>query len=239
MLESYKIDKIIFLDIETVPEYPEFNSLPENFKHLWEKKAKYLIKENETHSDIYNRAGIYAEFGKIICISVGFIHFKNSEKYFRIKSFSNDKEEVILKEFIKLMDTYSAKNDYVLCAHNGKEFDFPYICRRILINGLKIPKILDLAGKKPWEINHLDTLDLWKFGDYKHYTSLELLATIFNIPTPKDDIDGSQVCDVYWKSKDLNRIAKYCEKDVLTIAQLFLKYKGESLIDESNIESVK
>lgn len=238
MLESYKIEKILFLDIETVPEYPEFNSLPESFKQLWEKKAKYLIKENETHDSIYNRAGIYAEFGKIICISVGFIHIKDSEKHFRIKSFYNEDEKIILTEFIKLMNFYSSKNDYVLCAHNGKEFDFPYICRRILINGLKIPKILDLAGKKPWEINHLDTLELWKFGDYKHYTSLELLSAIFNIPTPKDDIDGSQVCDVYWKSHDLTRIVTYCEKDVLTIAQLFLKYKCETLIDEANIETI-
>ncbi|OFX22239.1 MAG: 3'-5' exonuclease [Bacteroidetes bacterium GWA2_31_9] len=238
MLESNKIDKILFLDIETVPEYPEFNSLPENFKPLWEKKSKYLIKENETPEDIYNRAGIYAEFGKIVCISVGFIYFKNSEKHFRIKSYYNDDEKIILTDFIKLMASYNAKNEHVLCAHNGKEFDFPYLCRRILINDLHIPKILDLSGKKPWEISHLDTLELWKFGDYKHYTSLELLATIFNIPTPKDDIDGSQVGNVYWKDNDLKRIAKYCEKDVLTIAQLLLKYKGESLIEDANIEII-
>lgn len=238
MLENFKIDKILFLDIETVPEFPDFNSLPENIKHLWEKKAKYLIKGDETHDEIYNRAGIYAEFGKIICISVGFIHFKDSEKHFRIKSFSSDDEKFILTEFIKLMDFYSLKQDYVLCAHNGKEFDFPYICRRILINGLKIPLILESAGKKPWEIKHLDTLELWKFGDYKHYTSLELLSSIFKIPTPKDDIDGSQVYEVYWKSNDLSRIVKYCEKDVLTIAQLLLKYKGEDLIKDSNIERI-
>lgn len=238
MLDNYKIDKILFLDIETVPEYPDFNSLPENIKPLWEKKAKYLIKNEETLDEIYNRAGIYAEFGKIICISVGFIHFKDSEKHFRIKSFYSDDEKNILTEFSKLLDFYSSKHDFVLCAHNGKEFDFPYLCRRILLNGLRIPEILESSGKKPWEIKHLDTLDLWKFGDHKHYTSLELLATIFKIPTPKDDINGSQVYEVYWKENNLKRIVQYCEKDVLTIAQLFLKYKGEKLINETNIEVI-
>ena len=132
------------------------------------------------------------------------------------KSFKNEKEDV-------------------LCAHNGKEFDFPYLCRRMLVNGIKIPKILQIMGKKPWEINHIDTLEFWKFGDYKHYTSLELLTEIFGIPSPKDDIKGSDVARVYWEEKDLNRIAKYCQKDVLALVQLFLRFKGESLLKEDDM----
>ena len=134
-----------------------------------------------------------------------------------------------------MLNQHYNSQDALLCAHNGKEFDFPYIARRGLINGLNIPQILDLAGKKPWEISHLDTLQLWKFGDYKHYTSLSLLTTIFNIPTPKDDIDGSMVNEVYWKDNDLKRIAIYCEKDVVALTQLFLRFRNESLIDQNNI----
>ena len=95
---------------------------------------------------------------------------------------------------------------------------------------------MNIAGKKPWEINHLDTMELWRFGDYKNYTSIKLLAALFDIPTPKDDIDGSQVAGVYYQEKDLERIKIYCQKDTLTVAQLLLSYKGEELIKEENIE---
>ena len=162
----------------------------------------------------------------------------NNTKILRIKSFFGDDEKIILSGFIELLNKYYNSNNSLLCAHNGKEFDFPYIARRILVNGLKLPKILNIAGKKPWEINHLDTMELWKFGDYKHYTSLDLLTKIFNIPTPKDDISGSDVSRVYWEEKDLQRIVKYCQKDVLAVVQLFSKYRGEELILEENIEII-
>lgn len=237
MLDSIKIDNILFLDIETVPNFANFNLAPEGIQKLWNKKSTYFREPEQTAEEVYQRAGIYAEFGKIICISVGIVNSKHEK--LRIKSFSGDDEKALLADFIEMLNKYYARDDQFLCAHNGKEFDFPYIARRLLINGLKIPKILDLAGKKPWENKHLDTLELWKFGDYKNYTSLELLTTIFNIPTPKDDIDGSMVCDVYWQEKDLNRIVKYCEKDVAALVQLFKRYRGEGLILDSNIEFVE
>jgi len=235
MLDKIKNNQILFLDIETVPLCADFNDLSPVMQKLWEKKAQYLIKtDDETPSSIYKKAGIYSEFGKIICISAGFF----TGNTFRLKSFYGDNETEILTDFNSLLNkSYNAPDKY-LCAHNGKEFDYPYIARRMLINGIKLPEILNFAGKKPWEIKHLDTLELWKFGDYKHYTSLELLTHIFNIPTPKDDIDGSMVAEIYYKEKDLKRIAVYCEKDVVAVAQLFLRYKNQELIKEENIISV-
>jgi len=238
MLDKIKIENVLFLDIETVPQYSDFDEVPEKFKEFWDKKSMYFRDEQESASDVYQRAGIYSEFGKIICISVGIVVSKSDHKSFRLKSFFGDDESILLKEFSAMLKKYySSNSDLQLCAHNGKEFDFPYIARRMLINGIKLPKLLDIAGKKPWEVMFLDTMELWKFGDYKNYTSLNLLTQIFNIPTPKDDIDGSMVADVYWKDKDLQRIVKYCEKDVIAIAQLFLKYQCEELIPHENIES--
>ena len=235
MLQKINLEKILFLDIETVAQRPEFSQLDDDFKKHWEQKAKFLAKEDETAESIYERAGIYAEFGKIVCISVGFILIENGIKTLRLKSYYNDDEKTLLIDFFELLNKHYTGRDHLLCAHNGKEFDFPYIARRGLINGISIPAILDMAGKKPWEVPHLDTLQLWKFGDYKHYTSLSLLTSIFNIPTPKDDIDGSMVNEVYWKDKDLDRIANYCQKDVVALTQLFLRFRNENLIETENI----
>jgi len=235
MLNRINLEKILFLDIETVAQKAEFSELDATFKKHWEKKASFLAKNEELPEEIYNQAGIYAEFGKIVCISVGFIRFENGAKTLRIKSFANHDESLLLNDFFDLLHQHYYHQDDLLCAHNGKEFDFPYIARRALINQIQIPEILNLAGKKPWEIQHLDTLQLWKFGDYKNYTSLNLLTTIFNIPTPKDDIDGSMVNEVYWKDDDLDRITIYCQKDVVALTQLFLKFKHEQLIEEENI----
>lgn len=235
MLDTIKLDKIIFLDIETVPLFPKYQLLSKKWKELWEKKAQYLVQEEQSAEDIYQRAGIYAEFGKIICISIGIIREIEGKQVFRIKSFYGDDEKKILEEFSEMLRTHFKSSDYLLCAHNGKEFDFPYLARRILVNDLKLPHLLDTAGRKPWEIQHLDTLQLWKFGDYKHYTSLDLLTTLFHIPTPKSDIDGSDVARLYWEEKDIERIVEYCQRDVLAIAQLLLKYKGEALIDSKSV----
>ena len=235
MLSKIKNNQILFLDIETVPAVSSFNDLSPQMQKLWQKKSTHIIKDDqETPETIYKKAGIYSEFGKIICISAGFFH----KEKFRIKSFYGDDEKQILIDFKSLLEKSFNTSDKYLCAHNGKEFDYPYIARRMLINGIKLPEILNFAGKKPWEIKHLDTLELWKFGDYKNYTSLELLTTIFNIPTPKDDIDGSMVADVYYKENNLNRIAVYCEKDVIAVAQLFLRYQNKELIKTENIISV-
>lgn len=231
MLETLNIENILFLDIETVPQHPAYESANEEIKKLWDLKSKSFLKEDEMPSDVYRRAGIYAEFGKIICISVGFIKGET----FRLKSFYGDNEKQLLIEFSQLLNSHFSKKDSQLCAHNGKEFDFPFMARRMLINGLKIPLLLDIAGKKPWEVNLLDTMELWKFGDYKSYTSLILLANVFGIPTPKDDIDGSMVYKVYWEEKNLERIVTYCQKDVLTVAQILLKMMGKPLIKPENV----
>lgn len=238
MLENIRVEDVLFLDIETVPVFPSFELLDPLMKSLWEKKSKQFRTPEQTSQDVYERAGIYSEFGRIICISVGLIKEKNPFS-FRLKSFFGDDEKTILTEFSAMLEKFSKTNrDAVLCAHNGKEFDFPYIARRMIINKLIIPDILNNAGKKPWEIKLLDTMDLWKFGDYKNYTSLELLTTILGIPTPKDDIDGSMVAGIYYDKKDLNRIVRYCEKDVLAIGQVLLRFMNLPGISDDRIESV-
>ncbi len=229
MLDNINIEDVLFLDIETAPIAYKYNELDENMKKSWDLKFRY---SEETPEELYIKAGIYAEFAKVICISVGIV---TKGKEYKTKSFFGDDEKKLLTEFFGLLQSHYNKEQHTLCAHNGKEFDFPFICRRALINGLKLPKILNIAGKKPWEIKHLDTMELWKFGDYKSYTSLTLLAAVFGIPTPKDDIDGSQVAKVYWEEKNLERIVTYCQKDVLTVAQLFLRYKGEPMIQQEQI----
>lgn len=238
MLNEVNLENVLVLDIETVPIKSDYSLLPEAFKPLWIKKSEHLkLNSNESPEDaFYNYAGIYAEFGKIICISVGaFINNKETGQLnLRIKSFADKKEEKVLESFTELLNLkYNDPKKHILCGHNAKEFDIPYICRRLLTNGMMLPKILNLSGKKPWEVIHLDTMQLWKFGDYKSYTSLNLLAAVFGIPTPKDDIDGSDVARVFWKENDLTRITKYCQKDVLTTAQILLKFKGLPILQES------
>jgi 3'-5' exonuclease len=239
MLNQIAIDEILFLDIETVPLSPSFEMLEEYDQVLWSDKSKFIREKNNISlEESYHQAGIYAEFGKIVCISVGYFVVRMGERLFRTTSFADHNEAVLLNEFAHLLEHRSNNPFRVLCAHNGKEFDFPYICRRMLINGISLPQLLDISGKKPWEIAHLDTMELWKFGDYKHYTSLKLLARIFGIPTPKDDIDGSMVRSVYYEEGNLDRISVYCQKDVATIAQLFLKYRNEKTLSQESIIQV-
>lgn len=237
MLENINPGDIIFLDIETVPVLPSEEDLNSSMQALWEKKSASFRKEDQTSADVYQRAGIYAEFGKIICISVGMLKEKNPYG-FRLKSFYGEDESTILNEFSAMISKFSKNREALLCAHNGKEFDYPYIARRMIINGIRIPDILNNAGKKPWEIKLLDTMELWKFGDYKNYTSLDLLSSILGFPSPKDDIDGSMVADVFWKEHDLKRIVTYCEKDVLAVARILLRFMNDSPLSLDNIESV-
>lgn len=235
MITGIDCTKILFLDIETVPQYSSVSELDDVERELWLKKSARLVEEGMSDEDLYKKAGIFAEFGKIICISAAFLRPKNGSYEMRVRSFYGDDEKEILNSFMAMVNKYFNTKKIFFCAHNGKEFDFPFIARRALINGIQIPLTLDSRGMKPWEIQHLDTLDLWRFGDYKNYTSLALLAHVFGIPTPKDDIDGSQVCDVYWQERDLQRIVTYCQKDVVTVVQLFRKYRCEDLIPEENI----
>ena len=234
MLENISLKNILFLDIETVPQFNKYENMPEPTAELWDRKFSTFRNEavDETPASIYPRAGIYAEFGKIICISVGAFSDDNE---FRIKSFYGHDEKKILAEFSLLLQNSFFSPDKLLCAHNGKEFDFPFLCRRLLINQLPLPTILNIAGKKPWEVAHLDTMELWKFGDYKSYTTLILLASIFGIQTPKDDINGSNVWQVYWEENNIERIVNYCQKDVLTVAQIFKKFRCENLIKSDHV----
>ena len=237
MLKNINYSKILFFDIETVPLKYNFKDLDERGQRLWDRKMRVAQeRENLNAEEVYDKAGIYAEFGKVVCISMGFILQKDGETQIRLKSIANKDESILLQEFIDLINSYYNSPDFMFCAHNGKEFDIPFLCRRILINGKKMPNILNVSGKKPWEIKHLDTMELWKFGDFKNYTSLDLLSYVFNIPTPKDDMDGSQVAKVFYEDKDLDRIIHYCEKDVVATIQLFRKFQGEDLINEEFIQ---
>jgi len=235
MNNKLNFENILFLDIETVPEVENFGDLTEEKQELFAVKTQYQRKEEFSPEDFYERAGIWAEFGKIVCISVGyFTNFISEDRKFRVTSFFGE-EKQILNDFKNLLNKHFNKPEHVLCAHNGKEFDFPYIARRMIINQVPLPEKLNLFGKKPWEIAHLDTMDLWRFGDYKHYTSLKLLTSILGIPSPKDDISGSEVGDVFYKEKNIQRIVIYCEKDTIAIAQLLLRFNNEPLIEEFNI----
>ncbi|MDP2452798.1 MULTISPECIES: 3'-5' exonuclease [unclassified Kaistella] len=230
MIQNIPLEKVLFLDIETVPQYGNWEDLDETGQYLWDKKTRFQRKEEFTAEEFYNeRGGIMAEFGKIICISVGILE-KNGK--LMIKSFYGDDEKKLLEEFGEIFNRPKLR-DVILCAHNGKEFDFPWIARRFLINGMQPPLPFQMFGKKPWEIPHLDTMELWKFGDYKSFISLELLAHLFGIPTPKDDIDGSMVASIYYIEKDLFRIVQYCEKDVLTLANVFRRMRQEDLLEKS------
>lgn len=237
-MNKINLNHILFLDIETVPEESTFSSLEEIKQDLFAKKTQYQRKEDFTPEDFYERAGIWAEFGKIVCISVGFFDDNENQRKFRIKSFYGIDEIEILNDFKKIVEQYFNHKHHVLCAHNGKEFDFPYIARRMIIKGITLPEKLNLFGKKPWEVAHLDTLEMWKFGDYKHYTSLNLLTNILGIASPKEDIDGSQVAKVFYEEKDIERIAKYCENDTLAVAQVLLRFYNLDLLEEEQVIKV-
>lgn len=233
------LNNILFLDIETVSQHPSFTELPEDWKQLWSRKAEGLIRSNredQSVESIYERAAIFAEFGKIICISCGVIHGSGDNKVLVVKSFYGDDEKKILGSFCDMLSKWTPGTQKYLCAHNGKDFDFPYLSRRMVINNECIPELLNISGKRPWELNYIDTMEMWRFGEYRNFTSLNLLAHALNIPTSKDDIDGSMVGSVYWNEKNLDRIVHYCQKDVVTMAQVYLRLNRESLIPPDKIE---
>lgn len=237
MLHKVSLENLLFLDIETVPETRTYEELDAVRQELWAQKTRYQRKEEIGPAEFYENAGIWAEFGKIVCISVGYFRWKGNQRHFRVTSFWGV-EDRILKEFRSLLEAHFSQPRHLLCAHNGKEFDFPYIARRMIIHGIPMPSKLDLFGKKPWEVPHLDTMELWKFGDYKHYTSLKLLACVLGIPSPKEDMDGSMVRGVYYEEEDLDRIVAYCELDVITLAQVFLRLRNDPLLTDGEIKHV-
>jgi 3'-5' exonuclease len=234
MIEKIQLPNILFLDIETVPCEENYQNLDPEWAALWELKTQYQRRDEYTPEAFYDRAGIWAEFGKIVCISAGYFTLKGDIRHFRVTSFFGD-ETNLLKDFNNLLNNHFNQQQHVLCGHNAKEFDIPFLARRMIINGIPIPSKLNLFGKKPWEIPHLDTLELWKFGDYKHFTSLKLLTKVLGIPSSKGDIDGSQVGHVYYVEKDIDRIVTYCEKDVIAVAQVFLRLRREELLIDDEI----
>jgi len=231
----YELNKILFLDIETVPQYASFEELSNEFKDIWIKKAS-IIDNEKSPSDLYfEKAGIYSEYGKVIVISIGFFSQTDEKLAFRIKTLANHDEKKLLLSFKKLLEDKFTNSKYRFCAHNGKEFDYPYLCRRMIVNKIALPKILQIMGRKPWEVPHLDTLQLWKFGDYKYYTSLETLTTIFGIPTSKDEIDGSQISYTYYTENKFDVIKKYCAKDVISTAKVYLAFYNLGELQDENI----
>ena len=240
-MQNIQLENLLLIDIETVSEHATFDELNEDWKHLWEEKVQRSLPEDTTAAQFYPmRAGVMAEFSKVVCISIG--HFKREGKavLLRLKSFYGDDEKILLQDFIAALQKMEANNNkWSFTGHNIKEFDIPFICRRLLINGLSIPPFLDFQNMKPWETNMIDTFQYWRFGDYKHYTSLKLLAAALNIPSPKDDIDGSMVGDVYWKEKNLERIVTYCQKDVVTTGNIILRFKNLQILTDDQVEIVK
>lgn len=244
MTEDFKrrAKNFLLLDIETFCSYASYDELPERMQKLWDKKALTIKKGDETITNadcFYDRGAIYAEFGKIICIAFGAYYWNEKDEIaFKVSSFAGNDEVQLLLQFKALIEKYPAEQ-LILCAHNGKEFDFPFICRRMLIHRIEIPKALQITGKKPWELLHQDTMDLWKFGDYKSYTSLDLLAAVFDIPGSKNEMSGDQVTKVYYEENDLAKISRYCREDVVVLAQLYLRLHCFDQIPESNIVRVE
>lgn len=237
---KFSTENLLVLDIETVRRHKQYEDMPERLQAQWDRKAGFLKSSDEdTPKMLYEeRGGIFAEFGQVVSISVGFFTYSGPALALRIKGFYGDDEKVLLEDFNELLAKFDSAK-LTLCAHNGKEFDFPYLCRRMLVNDIKLPAVLDISGKKPWEVNHLDTMEMWKFGDRKNFTSLELLAALFEIPTSKEAIDGSMVSTVYYDEGDLKRISEYCNRDVLVTAQLLLRLNQQEIVKKENIHFIE
>lgn len=235
-LQHLRLEDVLFVDIETVSTHHHWHELDNEWQQLWLEKSKYQRERRQlSPEDSYAEAGIYAEFGRVVCISAGYFVGENSQSRFRVTSYYGTHERGLLLAFAQLLNDRRDKPFRMLCAHNGKEFDYPYLCRRMIVQGVPLPELLDLAGKKPWENPHLDTLEMWKFGDFKHFTSLRLLAKLLDIPTPKDDIDGSMVRAVFYENDDLPRIERYCKKDVVTVARVLLHFKTMPPLEDAHI----
>ncbi len=240
-MQNIRLDNLLLIDIETVPQFPGFDDLSEEWKNLWQEKMQRSLPEDTTAAAFYpQRAGVMAEFAKVICISIGYFKKEGNVIQLRLRSFYGDDEKILLQDFLSVVNQMASNNsNWSFTGHNIKEFDIPFICRRLLIKGLAILPYLDFQNMKPWETNMIDTFQYWRFGDYKQYTSLKLLAAALGVPSPKDDIDGSMVADVYWKEKNLQRIVTYCQKDVVTTANIVLRFKHMTLLGEDDIIIVK
>lgn len=236
-MQNIRLDNLLLIDIETVSQHPSFTDMNDDWQQLWTEKTLRSLPENCTAEDFYpQRAAIMAEFAKVICISIGYFRKENEQYQLRIKSFYGHDEKQLLTDFISLLqNSETGNNRWSFTGHNIKEFDIPFICRRLLVNSIPIPSFLDFQNMKPWETNMIDTFQYWRFGDYKQYTSLKLLAATLGVPSPKDDIDGSMVGEVYWKENDLQRIVTYCEKDVVTTGNIIMRFKNLPLLTPEQV----
>ncbi len=236
-MQQIDIENLFLLDIETVSGVQHFHLLNDEWKELWTEKIFKSLPPETTAEQYYpRRAAILAEFAKVICISIGYFKKEDNQLRLRIKSFYSENEKEVLERFNNMLLQLHSKNaKWIFTGHNIKEFDVPFLCRRMLVNNIEIPRCFDFQNMKPWETPVLDTLHLWRFGDYKHYTSLKLLAAVLGVPSPKDDIDGSKVGEVFWTEKNLERIALYCGKDVATVANVILRFKNLPLLTEEQI----
>lgn len=247
ILQNIRLEDFIFFDIETAPLTENLAELPEELQKLWiEKEGKAMARESEQSGEpvdpqhwYFNKAGLMAEYGRVVCIAVGFFHRGNDGLTFRVKTIGYPDEELVLEDFANLLDArFADLGRFRLCGHNIKNFDVPFLARRMLVNGVKLPAMLDTAGLKPWEMPYMDTMELWRFGDFRHYSSLKLLTAMFGIPTPKDDISGSDVGRVFWQDADLDRICEYCAKDVVAVGRLIQRWKGEKFVDDDQVKIV-
>lgn len=237
MNNALPLQKLFLLDIETVPQQPAYQQLNAEWQARWWHKISKTIPEGTSPEDSYQqKAGILAEFGKIICISIGCFQIKDNENFLKIKSIYGHNEKELLQSFLSVNNKMcELKNDFQFAGHNIREFDIPYICRRMIINHIPLPQYLCLHNAKPWEVNMLDTLHHWRFGDVKNYISLDLLASVLGVPTSKTDIDGSKVQEVYYKDNDLQRIVNYCQRDVEVVANVLLRFNNMPLLKPENI----
>jgi hypothetical protein len=237
-MHNIRLDNLLLIDIETVPQQQHFRTLSPLWQELWEQKVTRSLPENTTAEQYFEqRAGVMAEFSKIVCISVGYFLIQPGKPLqLRIKSFFGDDEQELLRQFLSTVKQMESVNKHwSFAGHNIKEFDIPFICRRLLVNSIAIPPNLDFQNMKPWETNLVDTFQYWRFGDYKNFTSLNLLAACLNVPSPKDDIDGSMVASVYYEEKNLERIVTYCQKDVVTVANIVLRFKHLPILEEAQV----
>ena len=245
-MHNIKIEDLIVIDIETASVAPSFSNLSPQWQELWEEKTFRILPEGKTAEDFYPmRAGVMAEFSKIVCISIGYF-IREQQLKMRVKSFCCEDEKKILSDFLQTVSKIESFNsNWCFAGHNIKEFDIPFLCRRLLVNDMRIPPYLDFQNMKPWETNIVDTFQYWRFGDYKNFTSLKLLAAAMGVPSSKDDIDGSMVGDLFHTQNpeermiNLKRIATYCQKDVVTTANIILRFKNSPIVHSDDIEIVK
>lgn len=236
-----KLSDLLIIDIETVPAEKTYDHLNQQWKALFTDKATKTVPFLENPAEIYQkRGGIWAEFGKIVCIGIGIFRWVDPVGWeLDLFSFAGHEEVEILRNFAVFCEKQANNQPgFGFAGHNIREFDLPFIGRRMLINGVPLPISLQLQNKKPWELSHhFDTMAYWKFGDYKSYISLELLANVLGIDTPKQGISGADVQHLYYEQNNLPAIVAYCKKDVIATARIIQRYLNLPPVGDGQIKN--